>query len=227
MSNKKWYQETFDKVHVPGELLGKVMDMENQTEKKAKKGWRYAMGTLAAAVGLFVASNGICYAATGETWVSRMTIYLNGEKIEKDVTWQENEDGTYLGTVNVGSDEEVGLFAVADDAGITGDLSASLDDDGTVGELSVFFDGEEIEFGAEDVYAIVECEVETKEDGSIWLRVMENGNCKAEVDLTEDLADGMAEGDIVYDELLTYHYQVTQTADGEYDLTLLAQFEQE
>ena len=89
MKNEKWYKETFDKVHVPGELLGKVMDMENQTEKKAKRGWRYAMGALAAALGLFVASNGICYAATGETWVSRMTVYFNGEKYEGEVTWQE------------------------------------------------------------------------------------------------------------------------------------------
>lgn len=211
MKNEKWYKETFDKVHVPGELLGKVMDMENQTEKKAKRGWRYAMGALTAAFGLFVASNAICYAATGETWVSRMTISLNGEKIEKDITWQENGDGTFFGIVEVESDEEAELFAITDDIEMTG------------GDVVYSFDGEA---GEDGVYAIVDCAIETDEDGSVWFRVNENGVCKAEIDLTADLADGMAEGDVVYDGL-TYHYQVTQASDGEYELTLSAEIAEE
>lgn len=211
MKNEKWYKETFDKVHVPEELLGKVMDMKDQTEKKEKRGWRYAMGALAAAFGLFVASNGICYAATGETWVSRMTIYFNGERIEKDVTWQENADGTFIGHVEVEGDEEVDLFAIADDVEMAGDLSFS-------------FNGEDVNMtlGEEDIYSIVDCQVETDEDGSVWLRVNENEVCKAEVDLTADLADGVAQGDVTYDGF-TYHYQVTQNADGEYELMLSAE----
>ena len=214
MKNEKWYKETFDKVHVPDELLGKVMDMENQTKKKEKRGWRYAMGTLAAAFGLFVASNGICYAATGETWVSRMTIYLNGEKVEKDVTWQDNGDGTFLGTVELDGDEEVDLYTVTDDVELTS------------GDITYSFDGEEIAAGEDGEYAVINCEVETDEDGSVWLRVNENDVCKAEVDLTADLADGTAEGDLAYDGL-TYHYQVTQEADGEYALALSAELAEE
>lgn len=34
MRNEKWYKETFDQVHVPDKLLGKVMNMENQTKEK-------------------------------------------------------------------------------------------------------------------------------------------------------------------------------------------------
>ena len=206
MKNEKWYKETFDKVHVPEELLGKVIKMENQTKKKAKRGWRYAMGTLAAAFGLLVASNGICYAATGQTWISRVTIYLNGEKMEKDVTWQENEDGTFFGTVYVESDEDTPLFAITDDVGLTGDFSYSFDED-------------DIMAGEDDVYSVINCEVVADEDGSVWLRVNENDVCRAEVDLTADLADGMAQGDLTYDGF-TYHYQVTQAADGEYELML-------
>lgn len=213
MKNEKRYKETFDKVHVPEELLGKVMDMENQTEKKAKRGWRYAMGALAAAFGLFVASNGICYAATGETWVSRMTIYLNGEKIEKEVTWQENEDGTFFAEVEMEGDLECELFAVTDDI----ELAA--------GDFSYSFNGEELA-GEDGEYTFVNVEVETDEDGSVWLRVNQDGTCVAEADVTADLADGMAEGDIAYDGL-TYHYQVTQGADGEYELMLSADIAEE
>lgn len=210
MKNKKFYKETFDKVHVPGELLGKVMNMENQTEKKAKRGWRYAVGAIASAIGLFVISNGICYAATGETWVGRMTIYFNGEKIEKDVTWQDNGDGTFFGTVDVDSDKEIQMFAVTDDV------------DMTSGDITVSFDWQEIGMGEEDLCSVVSCEVQTDEDGSVWLRVSENDVCIAKADLTADLADGKAEGDISYDGL-TYHYQVTQGADGEYELMLSAE----
>ena len=213
MKNEKRYKETFDKVHVPEELLGKVMDMENQTEKKAKRGWRYAMGALAAAFGLFVASNGICYAATGETWVSRMTIYLNGEKIEKEVTWQENEDGTFFAEVEMEGDLECELFAVTDDIELA------------EGEYSYSFNGEELA-GEDGEYTFVNVEVETDEDGSVWLRVNQDGTCVAETDVTADLADGMAEGDIAYDGL-NYHYQVTQGADGEYELMLSADIAEE
>lgn len=208
MKNEKWYKETFDKVHVPEELLGKVMNMENQTEKKAKRGWRYAMGTLAAVFGLFVASNVVCYAATGETWVSKITFYLNGEKVERDVTWHEYEDGTLIGELSMEIDEEneQGLvFAITDDVEmINGDFTASVQDWNIPGE-----------------YSGINCTVEAEEDGSVWLRIGEDGVCKAEVDLSADLADGVAEGDLVCDGL-TYHYQVTQAADGEYELMLSA-----
>lgn len=171
------------------------------------------MGAMAAAFGLFMASNAICYAATGETWVSRITIYLNGEKVEKEVTWQENEDGTFFAEVELEGDLECELFAVTDDFELT------------EGELSYSFNGEELE-GEDGEYTFVNCEVETEEDGSVWFRINENDVCKAEVNLTADLADGMAEGDIAYDGL-TYHYQVTQGADGEYELMLSEEIAEE
>lgn len=226
MKNEKWYKETFDKVHVPEELLGKVMDMENQTEKKAKRGWRYAMGALAAAFGLFVASNGICYAATGETWVSRMTVYFNGEKYEGDITWQEYENGKLIGmfpvTVPVVSDHSMesvilGIIAEAGEV-IDKDLTYSIDD-----RVFTMIEGD-------DDYAAgnceVSCEVETDEDGRVWLRVNQNGACVAEADITADLADGTAEGDITYDDH-TYHYQVTRKTNGAYEVMLSAEIAEE
>ncbi len=222
---EKWYKETFDKVHVPEELLGKVMDMENQTEKKAKRGWRYAMGALATAFGLFVASNGICYAATGETWVSRMTVYFNGEKYERDVTWQEYEDGKLIGMVPVthsdegDNSESVNMCIITEDGEIMDkDITYSIDD-----RALTVIEGD-------DGYATgnceVSCEVEKDEDGSVWLRISENDVCKAEVNLTADLADGTAEGDLTYDGLI-YHYQVTQNANDAYEVMLSAEIAEE
>lgn len=225
MKNEKWYKETFDKVHVPEELLGKVMDMENQTEKKTKRGWRYAMGALAAALGLFVASNGICYAATGETWFSKITVYFNGEKYEREVTWQEQEDGKLIGMVPVTHPDEsdhsesVNVCIIAEDGEmIDGDMTYSIDD-----RVFTMIEGND---GYEIGNCEVSCEVETDEDGSVWLRINENDVCKAEANLTADLADGTAEGDLTYDGL-TYHYQVTQGADGVYEVMLSAEFAEE
>ncbi len=214
MENKKWYQETFDQVHVPDKLLGKVMDMENQT--KAKKGWRYAMGALGTAFALFVASNGICYAATGETWVSRVTIYLNGGSIEKDVTWQDNGDGTFLGTVEMDSDEETGLVMFTHDVDMTNNGTYSFEEDGMTADGN-----------AEYVSSVIDCVVEEDEDGSVWVRVREDGVCKAETDITADLADGFAEGELPCGDGFAYHYQVTQTEAGEYELMLSAELSEE
>ena len=216
MENKKWYQETFDQVHVPDKLLGKVMDMENQT--KAKKGWRYAMGASGTAFALFVASNGICYAATGETWVSRVTIYFNGGSIEKDVTWQDNGDGTFLGTVEMDSDEETGLVMFRDDVDMTNNGTYSFEEDGMTADGN-----------AEYVSSVIDCVVEEDEDGSVWVRVRvrEDGVCKAETDITADLADGFAEGELPCGDGFAYHYQVTQTEAGEYELMLSAELSEE
>ncbi len=214
MENKKWYQETFDQVHVPDKLLGKVMDMENQT--KAKKGWRYAMGALGTAFALFVASNGICYAATGETWVSRVTIYFNGGSIEKDVTWQDNGDGTFLGTVEMDSDEETGLVMFTHDVDMTNNGTYSFEEDGMTADGN-----------AEYVSSVIDCVVEEDEDGSVWVRVREDGVCKAETDITADLADGFAEGELPCGDGFAYHYQVTQTEAGEYELMLSAELSEE
>lgn len=216
MRNEKWYKETFDQVHVPDKLLGKVMNMENQT--KAKKGWRYAMGALGTAFALFAASNGICYAATGETWVSRMTFLFNGEKVEKDVTWQDNGDGTFLGTVEMDGSEEGSLFLATDVEDITkenGDFSFSPEINS--GEMDESYSAD----------CVIDCGVEEDEDGAIWLRVREGGVCKAEADITVDLADGYAEGDIAGGDGITFHYQVTQTEAGEYELSLSAKLPEE
>lgn len=249
MKNEKWYKETFDKVHVPEELLGKVMNMENQTEKKAKRRWRYAMGALAAAFGLFVASNAVCYAATGETWVSKITFYLNGEKYERDITWQEYKDGEFTGIcVTIPMTEFIGNIPITEFIGNIPMPEFIANNSSLSASLSIFMEAEDGEMinnkdisyslddgsltiveGA-DVYetenAEVSCKVETDEDGSVWLRLSENDVCKAEVDLTADLADGVAEGDFVYDGF-TYHYQVTQASKFLYELMLYADLAEE
>ena len=39
-------------------------------------------------------TNGVCYAATGETWVEKATVYINGEPVEMDVQMSQNGDTT-------------------------------------------------------------------------------------------------------------------------------------
>lgn len=40
-----------------------------------------------------VASNGICYAATGHSWVTKAIVYINGEASEQDIVMEKQEDG--------------------------------------------------------------------------------------------------------------------------------------
>ena len=174
------------------------------------------MGALGTAFALFVASNGICYAATGETWVSRVTIYFNGGSIEKDVTWQDNGDGTFLGTVEMDSDEETGLVMFTHDVDMTNNGTYSFEEDGMTADGN-----------AEYVSSVIDCVVEEDEDGSVWVRVREDGVCKAETDITADLADGLAEGELPCGDGFAYHYQVTQTEAGEYELMLSAELSEE
>lgn len=96
MKNKEYYQSVFDEVHVPQEVLGKVMDMGMEEKKlRKKKVWKNAMTTVAALAICFVASNGICYAATGSTWTEKVLLYINGEPTQQEITWQQDGDVTY------------------------------------------------------------------------------------------------------------------------------------
>lgn len=44
---------------------------------------------------MFAASNGVCYAATGETLTGKISLYINGEEQDADVTWHQDEEGVY------------------------------------------------------------------------------------------------------------------------------------
>lgn len=60
-------------------------------KKSANMVKRIAVAAVALTV-VFVGSNGVCYAATGETWVKKVFVKVNG--VEREATVTENEDGT-------------------------------------------------------------------------------------------------------------------------------------
>ena len=84
-------KNVYDEIHAPEALLGKVMEMKKD-EFKGRTAVKYIAAAVLALVITVVASNGICYAATGETWIGKMKVWINGVETEQDVTWQQDED---------------------------------------------------------------------------------------------------------------------------------------
>ncbi len=93
MNNRDYVRGAYDEIHAPDALFGKVMDMKNKEVKKFDKRnvLKYAAAFAAFAVA-FAGSNGICYAATGETWVEKAYVYINGDKQEVDITYTQQGD---------------------------------------------------------------------------------------------------------------------------------------
>ena len=109
MNEENNIKEVYDQIHAPEALLGKVMEMKKDTFK-FRNCVKFAVAAVAALALTFVAGNGICYAATGETLFSKIRFYVNGEEVEHDITWRE-EDGTMVGTFEMeldSVDEETG-----------------------------------------------------------------------------------------------------------------------
>lgn len=105
MSNKAFYKKMMDEVSAPSELLGKVM--ENSMKQKSIK--RMSMiKRVASLAAIFVAvlavSNGICYAATGHTWLEHATVFINGHAYDMDIEFMQNGDTT-IGTLELEVDE--------------------------------------------------------------------------------------------------------------------------
>ena len=72
MSNQSQYKAMMGEVHASADLIGKVkgIPMEKKTKKRGIA-LRVATATCAGLLGVFVVTNGVCYAATGETWVEK------------------------------------------------------------------------------------------------------------------------------------------------------------
>ncbi len=169
MRNSEYYKKAYDEVHAPAALLGKVMNMKKERNEIKKKNTAKKWLTAAAAMALcFVASNGIAYAATGETWVQKVTVYLNGEPVEQDVTFHQEGDmiiGEFEVDVPEGEDPAYVVFESKDD-----DLSQA------VSESSNYTMKTELVQENDRVYLVI------------------NGDNANRVDITEDFADGTATG---------------------------------
>lgn len=195
MSNSSQYKAMMGEVHASADLIGKVKGIPMEKTKKRTTALKFATATCAALLGVFVVTNGVCYAATGETWVEKATVYINGEPVEMDVQMSQNGDTT-VGEIN---------YTVEDADGEGGEVQMAMiseggDFDGTTYEIHDYT----VE-GAEDGSPNADDMVLESSDGHVVLAP----EGVEPIDLTDELAaNGAATGTYEKDGA-TYGYQVS------------------
>lgn len=199
MKNQEKYKAVFGEIHASDDLVRKVrnISMENKKLQRNRK-WKVALASVAAAFGLFAGANGICYAATGDNLVSKIVIMVNGEEVESEIEWHEEGD-TLVGTIEYEVEDDAEGASIAVQGGFIADKEDAELIEGDA-ENSVY------ELDAMDTSGIVVQE----EDGKIYL-VPGEGTQK--IDITEDIADGTAEGTLTYNGE-ECNYIVIQSEDG-------------
>lgn len=103
MKERESVKKVYDEIHAPEALLRKVMEM-NKKDFKFRNAVKFVAMAAAALAITVVASNGICYAATGETWIGKMKVLINGIETEQEVTWEQKED-MLVGTIEMEVEE--------------------------------------------------------------------------------------------------------------------------
>lgn len=188
MTNKERYQKAFSVLKASREI--RMEDLEMKKKVNVSKGV-----AVAATVALcFAGTNGICYAATGDTWVEKVIVYFDGEEVEKDVTVKDLGNGNYGYSLEVDENEEsVKMEIVTDEEG---------------NETKKYYSSSNKEAQTSEVTPML-----VEEDGKVYLQF---GDAKE--DITEDYADETASGKMVI-EGMEYEYEVTGTVDI-YSITL-------
>lgn len=199
MKNRESIKHVYDEIHAPDALFGKVMEMDKK-QSKVRNVVKYAMGTAAAFAIAMITSNGICYAATGETWITKAIVYINGEATEQEMEWHQEGDLLYSEIqvpVEEGDEAKVEVFSYVTDGETVPDQIAVIAEDGevTVGDSGAIVT--EDTFSAELL----------QEDGKVYLVTEEE-----KIDITEDFSDGEANGTFTYCGL-TLKYTVTGTVE--------------
>ena len=235
MNNRDYVRGAYDEIHAPDALFGKVMDMKNKEVKKFDKRnvLKYAAAFAAIAVA-FAGSNGICYAATGETWVEKAYVYINGEKQETDITYTQQGDEV-VGELQLEVDENDDVVvSVVDEAHQTADVTVNgekqeqeinytQEGDTEVGDIQLEVDeDDDVEVSLVEEVVLTEESTDSSMENTAEIK---NGNGKVylvvlgeTVDITEDFADGEAAGQVDCDGEIV-NYTVTGTADA-YEISL-------
>lgn len=206
MRNSEYYKKAYDEVHAPAALLGKVMNMKKERKEIKKKNTAKKWLTAAAAMALcFVASNGISYAATGETWVQKVTIYLNGEPVEQDVTFHQEGD-MFIGEFELPDVEDPAYVVIENDGDTAGDVDISAYTQSNAFSQTV----------SDGINDIMNTDL-VQENDRVYLII--NGDNANRIDITEDFADGSATGTYTGLEGVSLRYTVTGNME-EYHTTL-------
>lgn len=155
MSNASQYKAMMDEVHASADLIGKVKGIPMEKIKTRSMALRLATVACAGLLGAFVVTNGVCYAATGETWVEKATVWMNGEPVEMDVQMSQQGDTT-VGTVE---------YTVEDADGQGGDVAITMKAEGGDFSGTTY----EIKDWTEDGDGAIEGMVQESDDGRILL----------------------------------------------------------
>lgn len=193
---KKEYKEIFAEIHASEALAGKVKGVAKlgEPERKAAKDQvlskkittlkKLAM-VAAAFVVLMVGSNTVLYATTGSIWVKRLVIFSNNKEYPADMRAEVRGDNlaTYSGYI-------------LGEAGPTAVTIAVEEQDGEEAAMALFTDlvisGPEI----------------VEQNGKMYFI---DDNVK--IDITEDAADGKAEGTYQMNDM-TYQYDAQYVDEG-------------
>lgn len=194
MNNANRYKAMMGEVHASADLIGKVKGIPMEKTKKRGVALRLATATCAGLLGVFVVTNGVCYAATGETWMEKATVWVNGEPMEMDVQMSQQGDVT-VGTVE---------YTVEDAVGEGGDIAMTMSaEDGDFSNMAY----EIKDYTAEGADA-AEGMVLESDDGHVLL-VPGDGSQAEPIDITDQIkAQGGATGTFEMDGA-TYVYQVS------------------
>ena len=198
MSNASQYKAMMGEVHASADLIGKVKGIPMEKTKKRGVALRLATATCAGLLGVFVVTNGVCYAATGETWMEKATVWVNGEPMEMDVQMSQQGDVT-VGTIE---------YTMEDAVGEGGDIAMTMSaEDGDFSNMAYEIKDYTAE-GADAADGAAEGMVLESDDGHVLL-VPGDGSQAEPIDITDQIkAQGAATGTFEMDGA-TYVYQVS------------------
>ena len=192
MKEQEKYKQMMNEIHVSETTLRKVMDMDRNKKIANKRKMMKRVGTIAAALLLCLgATNGISYAKTGHSLMAKVIFYINGEKVEKNVAFDESGNGSISFEVKEPTKGECSV-----------EVGDAADENGN--SISSDVPSEEDEMLKGTVIS---------KNGKQFFKYG-----KEEVDITEDLADGKASGTIESSGE-KYHYEVTEK-DGNYSVSV-------
>lgn len=195
MSNKEWYQKTFEQVQISEKMLREVETMSTEKKNRKQEYMRFVAAAAALLV-VFLVGNGVSYAATGESILGHVTILLDGKKVDEGkLRKTKGKDGKDVYVYHVDSDADVELQIDTDYMEKEG-LGVQVDmENETVG-----IQGMQVTFLSGEV---------KKMDNQIYLIIGEN---EKQIDITDDFQDGKAEGEFQISGT-DYTYTVTGTVE--------------
>ena len=198
MSNASQYKAMMGEVHASADLIGKVKGIPMEKTKKRGVALRLATATCAGLLGVFVVTNGVCYAATGETWMEKATVWVNGEPMEMDVQMSQQGDVT-VGTIE---------YTMEDAVGEGGDIAMTMSaEDGDFSNMA--YEIKDYTAGGADAADGATGGMVLESDDGRVLLVPGDGSQVEPIDITDQIkAQGSATGTFEMDGA-TYVYQVS------------------